>query len=160
MREHVDDILLIFADDPADIVQLESSGGRTQQQLVDEFALDTCWSSDLSPEQKATAQSRKSNLRKLIILQGDDPYSVIAKRRHERAPKFFDPHKAMMDLHVAATISCSAVEVEELERPLPPNMSFDDLQRARSSLAAIVAALAALSLQTCMTSYGLSPRTK
>jgi hypothetical protein len=144
MREYVDDdFLLIFADDPADIAQLEASYGKTQQQLVDEFALETCWSEDLSPEQKATTQSRKSNLRKLIILQGDDPNSLIAKRHQELAPKFFDPREAMMDLHVTATISCSAVQVEELERPLPPHMSFDDLQRARSCLAAIVAALAA-----------------
>jgi len=84
MREHVTyDFLLVFADDPKDIDDLEADCKMTQAQQVDEFIDDTCWGDDLTPEQITTPYDRKLNLRAVMIQGNADPMSQIRKARNK-----------------------------------------------------------------------------
>jgi len=61
---------LIFADTAEEISRLEAAYGRTQQQTVDEFIEDSCWS-DWFPGfigHKGTAEDRRASLRAAYII--------------------------------------------------------------------------------------------
>jgi len=82
MREHVrDDFLLVFADDPKDIDDLEADCKMTQAQQVDEFIDDTCWGEELTPEQIANPDDRNLNLRAAMIKGEADPLSQLRKAK-------------------------------------------------------------------------------
>jgi hypothetical protein len=82
MRKHVRyDFLLVFADDPKDIDDLEADCKMTQAQQVDEFIDDTCWGEDLTPEQIKTPHDRKINLRAVMIKGQADPMSRLRKAK-------------------------------------------------------------------------------
>lgn len=82
MREHVpDDFLLVFANDPKDIDDLEADREMTQAQQIDHFVENTCWSEGLTPEQIATPEDRKINLRAAMIKDKADPLSQLRKAK-------------------------------------------------------------------------------
>ena len=84
MREHVRvDFLLVFADDPKDIDDLEADCKTTQAQQVDEFIDDTCWGEELTPEQIANPDDRKLNLRAAMIKGEADPLSQLRKAKNK-----------------------------------------------------------------------------
>jgi hypothetical protein len=64
------------------------------------------------------------------------------KRPSRHRPKFCDLPGALSGAGVTATVVCVQPELKQLELPLNPEMSYDDLQRAKISLTAIVDALA------------------
>jgi hypothetical protein len=79
----------------------------------------------------------------LINFPITDPTASFAmKLRNQSRRKFCDLPRALSGASVGASVLCVQPELHELELPLNRAMSYDDLQRARMSLTAIVAALA------------------